>query len=126
MLAVDQTLDQIDDPLLACSGGVELTAHIDEAAVNVIPEIAEVLSKIGEVLSYLDEVRPQCVETRGRRLAEVTYLSSDLAGVTVCSASQYPSRRGVLLDGSESSADVAEITLAHSSELTGANGIGVP
>lgn len=64
----------------------------------MILEIAGDLPKIGEVLSEVDEVRPQRVETRGRRLAEVTYLSSD-----------FP-----------------EIVLAHSGEFTGATGIEVP
>ncbi len=132
-MLIDQGLDEIDDPLLARSGRVELPAHFDEAAVNVILQTAEVLSEtaevlpeVGEVLPEIDEVRPQCVETRGRRLAEVTYLSPDLTDIAVCSAGEYPSRGGVLLDGPEPPADVAEFIPAHSSEPTAAKGIEMP
>ena len=132
-MLIDQGLDEIDDPLLARSGRVELSAHFHEAAVNVIAKTAEVLSQAAEVLSQVAEVlleiaeiRPHGVETRGRRPAEVTDLGPDLPDVTVCRAGEYPSRRGVLLDGSKPPADVVEIILVHGREFTAATSTGAP
>ena len=89
---------------------------------EVLPQTGEVLPQIGEVLSEVDEVCPQCVETRGRRLAEVMNLSADLAYVAVCSTGKHPSGRGILLGSAEPPANVFQIVLTHAKETTDVSG----
>lgn len=131
-LLVDQRLDEVDDVLLARGGGVEFPAHFDEAAVNLLETLIDMIETLIDLIETLidlletpidmiaqvDEVLPESVETRSRCLAEVADLGSDLADVAVGRTGEHPGCRGILLDGAESPADVAEIIVTHTGERT--------
>src|SRR5215207_1924569 len=65
LVPLDNRVQQVDDLLLASRGGVELAAHLDEALVDLRPQICQVLAR--------------GVETGLRSLAEVTDLLANCA-----------------------------------------------
>jgi len=96
VLLVDQRLDEFHDALLSRCGGVQLAAHLHEAAANVFPKISAVFPKIAEVFPEIDEVRAQGVETLGCSLPKVPDFGPYLGDVAIGGARELTCRMGVL------------------------------